>query len=79
MHEAISHKKGVCHAGFISEEEARVYEKEFHAGRAIVTVHAGQRVPEARRILNLHGAKNVQNEPTDPLHPVSMVLAPRYP
>jgi len=55
----------------ISEEEARVYEEEFHAGRAIVTVHAGQRVPEARRILGRHGAHNIQSEPTDPLHPVS--------
>jgi len=32
----------------ISEEEARVYEKELNAGRAIITVHAGQRANEAR-------------------------------
>jgi hypothetical protein len=57
----------------ISEEEARVYEKEFNAGRAIVTVHAGQRVPEASRILGRHGAHHVQNEPTDPLHSVSAI------
>jgi hypothetical protein len=46
----------------ISEEEARVYEEEFSAGRAIVTVHAGQRVPEARRILGRHGAHDVQTD-----------------
>lgn len=62
----------------ISEEEARIYEKEFHAGRAIVTVHVGERFPEARRILDLHGARNVRTEQTDPLHPVSVALAPRY-
>ena len=56
----------------ISEEEARVYEKEFNAGRAIVTVHAGQRSKEVREILGRHVAHNVQNEPTDPLHPVSV-------
>jgi hypothetical protein len=52
----------------ISEEEARVYENEFNAGRAIVTVHAGERAAEVRRILDLHGAHNVHNEPSDPLH-----------
>jgi hypothetical protein len=57
----------------ISEEEARAYEKEFNAGRAIVTVHAGLRAQEARDILGRHGAHNIQNEPTDPLHPVSAV------
>jgi hypothetical protein len=57
----------------VSEEEARVYEKEFNSGRAIVTVHAGQHVTEARQILGRYGAHNVQNEPTDPLHPVSAV------
>jgi hypothetical protein len=57
----------------ISEDEARVYEKEFHAGRAIITVQAGQRSPEARQILGRHGAHIVQDEPTDPLHPVGAV------
>jgi hypothetical protein len=55
----------------VSEKEARVYEKEFNAGRAIVTVNAGERVLEGFRILGRHGAQNVRNEPTDPLHPVS--------
>ena len=57
----------------ISEEEARVYEKEFNSGRAIVTVNAGERVLEGFRILGRHGAQHVQNEPSDPLHPVSAV------
>jgi hypothetical protein len=57
----------------ISEEEARVYEKEFEAGRAIVTVHAGERILEVVRILGRHGAQNMRNEPTDPLHSVSVV------
>jgi hypothetical protein len=52
----------------ISEEEARVYEREFNAGRAIVTVHAGQRAQEARDILGRHRAQNIENEPTDPRH-----------
>jgi hypothetical protein len=56
----------------ISEEEARTYEKEFNAGRAIVTVNAGERVLEGFRILGRHGAQNVSSEPTDPLHPVSV-------
>ena len=55
----------------VSEEEARVYEKEFHAGRAIVTVHAGGRVTEAREILDRHGSHDSHVEPTDPLHSVS--------
>jgi hypothetical protein len=57
----------------ISEEEARVYEKEFNAGRAIVTVHAGERAQEARDILGRHGAHNVENAPTDPLRSVGAV------
>jgi hypothetical protein len=56
----------------VSEEEARAYEKQFNAGRAIVTVNAGERVLEGFRILGRHGAQNVRNEPTDPLHPVSV-------
>jgi hypothetical protein len=54
----------------VSEEEARVYESEFHAGRAIVAVHAHDRVADARRILARHGAQNIQSESIDPLHSV---------
>ena len=52
----------------ISEEEARIYANEFHAGRAIVAAHAHDRVLEARRILAKHGAQNIQSELVDPLH-----------
>jgi hypothetical protein len=55
----------------ISEEEARVYEKEFKAGRAIVTVHAGPRASEARDILGRHRAINIQTQSPDSLQPVS--------
>lgn len=49
----------------VSEEEAKVYEHEFMAGRAIVTVHAGGRELEAASILRRHGAYNVYSEATD--------------
>ena len=35
----------------IPEEEAKGYEKEFHSGRTVVTVHAGDRTAEAAEIL----------------------------
>ncbi len=57
----------------ISEDEARLYEKEFHAGRAIVAVHAHARVLEARRILGKHGAQNIQSESIDPLRSATVV------
>lgn len=40
----------------VSEEDARYYESEIAAGRAVVTVTAGSRCGEARRILRTHGA-----------------------
>jgi hypothetical protein len=46
----------------ISEEEARDYEREFRAGRAIVTVQARGRSLDARRILDAHGAHNIHSE-----------------
>ena len=36
----------------VPEEEARHYEREFHSGRTLVTVHAGDRYDEAAAILN---------------------------
>jgi hypothetical protein len=57
----------------ISEEEARVYEKEFHAGKAIITVHPHGRGRDAFEILGAHGALNVRSEAADPLHPVGAV------
>jgi len=40
----------------VPEEHARHYESEFSAGRAIVTVAAGARADEVRRILRTNGA-----------------------
>jgi len=40
----------------IPEEHARHYESEFSAGRAVVTVSAGARADEVRRILRTNGA-----------------------
>lgn len=50
----------------ISEEEAKAYEEEFNAGKAIVIVKARQREVDARHLLATHGATNVHFEPTDP-------------
>jgi hypothetical protein len=47
----------------ISEDEARFYEKEFHSGRAIVTVKAGARAADAAQILRKHGGYDLQNRP----------------
>lgn len=44
----------------ISEEEARHYESEFKAGKAIVAVKAGDRRAEAARILKKHGGTGLQ-------------------
>jgi len=40
----------------IPEEDAKYYEGEVAAGRVVVTVTAGSRCSEARRILRSHGA-----------------------
>jgi hypothetical protein len=45
----------------VSEEEARFYEKEFHSGKAIVAVKAGNRSAEAAEILRKHGGYDLQN------------------
>jgi uncharacterized protein (TIGR02271 family) len=42
----------------VPEEEARYYENEFHGGRTLVTVRAGERHDEAWAILTRHGAYN---------------------
>lgn len=47
----------------MSEDEARFYEKEFHSGRALVAVKAGQRAADAARILRKHGGYDLQNRP----------------
>jgi hypothetical protein len=47
----------------ISEDEARFYEREFHSGRALVTVKAGPRAAEVAAILRKHGGYDLQNRP----------------
>ena len=46
----------------IPEDEARYYEDQVHQGRALVTVDAGDREPEARAILIRDGAQNFQDD-----------------
>jgi hypothetical protein len=45
----------------IPEDEAKYYEQEVRAGRALVVVHAGDRASEAEDILRHNGAYNVQH------------------
>jgi hypothetical protein len=58
----------------VSEEEAKVYETAFHAGKAIVTVHAGNREVDARDILFRNGAENIHAESHDPRPGVNPIL-----
>ena len=39
----------------ISHDEALYYEEQFHAGKAIVIVHAGDLADQAAKILRNHG------------------------
>jgi hypothetical protein len=48
----------------VPEEEARLYEGDLQAGRAVVTVHAEHRYPEAHAILQRHGAANLRSAPS---------------
>lgn len=50
----------------VSEHEAKVFEDEFNAGKAIVGVRAQRRGEEAIDILQRHGGYNIQNQP--PVH-----------
>jgi hypothetical protein len=43
----------------VPENEARVYEREFHAGRTLVTVRADGRYDQIRTILRRHGAREM--------------------
>lgn len=47
----------------LSEDEARYYEKQFHAGKAIVTVDPRGREPEVTEILRKHGGYDMQTCP----------------
>lgn len=49
----------------VPEEEARFYESEFQAGRAILTVHAGERWQEAADVLNRYGRCGQDARATD--------------
>lgn len=45
----------------LSEDEAQYYEKQFHAGKAIVTVAAVGREAEASAVLRKHGGYDMHN------------------
>jgi hypothetical protein len=47
---------GVLAGAGMPEHEARYYQDELEAGRAIVTVSAHRRAPQARAILRRHGS-----------------------
>ena len=47
----------------IPEEEANYYEGEFKAGRTLVTVDAGSRLPEAQSILDESGGYDMRSAP----------------
>jgi hypothetical protein len=51
----------------ISEHEARYYEQEFNAGRAIVAVRAGTRAAEAADLLTRLGGRGVHAELHSPI------------
>ena len=48
----------------VTEEEARDYNREFMAGRTIVTVRPDERYPEAEAILSRNGGQNVRTSGT---------------
>ena len=60
----------------ISEDEARYYEKEFHSGRAIVAVKAGNRSAEAADLLVRHGGRGVHAELHSPIQTDGMFSTP---
>lgn len=51
----------------VSEDEARFYETEFNAGRAIVAVRAGARSAQAGEILHRHGGYDIQTRRVSPI------------
>jgi hypothetical protein len=59
----------------VPEEEARFYESEFAAGRAVVTVRAGGRHDEAQAILQRHGAYDMGLR-AQPAAPTTLAAAP---
>ncbi len=68
----------------IPEDEAKYYNEEFESGRTLVTVKADGRYDEARRILQDHGAYDIENRGTTGTMPSTSVTdtgtpAPRPP
>jgi len=55
----------------LSEDEAKFYEKQFHNGKAIVTVFAGDREAEAAAILQKHGGYDMHNCPENDDSPLT--------
>jgi uncharacterized protein (TIGR02271 family) len=53
----------------IPKEEAEYYQKEFHAGRVLVTVHADARAIDAESILRQNGGHDITNKP-EPVQPL---------
>ena len=47
----------------VSEDEARLYQREFEQGKALVAVKAGPRAADAAQILRRHGGHDLQNRP----------------
>ena len=54
----------------VSEDEAKFYEKQFHSGKAIVTVAAGERETWASTILKKHGGYDMHTCPNTDGGPV---------
>jgi len=51
----------------VSEEEAQRYEQQFNAGKAIVAVKAGPRLPDAVGIFRRHGGFDLHQEAHNPV------------
>jgi hypothetical protein len=47
----------------IGAKDAEFYDKEFHEGRTLVTVHADKREDQAWKIMERHGAYNHDHKP----------------
>jgi hypothetical protein len=59
---AIGGLLGAMKGAGLSEHEAQFYERQFRSGKAIVTVRAGDREPEAAAILQKHGGYDMHTE-----------------
>lgn len=55
----------------LSEDEAKFYEKQFHAGKALVTVFAGDRESQAAVILQRHGGYDMHSCPENDNSPLT--------